>query len=121
MTLHEYLDECREKPFAWGRHDCALFAAQWVKLATGKSLTMGIRYRSERAGRKALAGAGYDAPVDVAAAHLQEVHPAFARPGDVALIGDAMGIVAGERVAVLRPEGLGWVPLTDATRAFRVM
>ena len=121
MTLHEYLDECREKPFAWGRHDCALFAARWVKLATGKDLTLGIRYRSERAGRKALAEAGYASPLAVAEANLPEVHPAFARPGDVALIGEAMGIVAGERVAVLQASGMGWLPLTDATRAFRVV
>jgi hypothetical protein len=120
VTLREYLEACRARPFKFGRHDCALFAARWVEARTGRDLSLGIEYRSARAGRAALKAAGFDSPAAVAAAHLDEVPVAFAAPGDVALIGDAMGIVAGERVAVLKREGLGWVALTEADRAFRV-
>ncbi len=33
--LYEFLDSRRMMPFEWGRNDCAMFAADWVMIATG--------------------------------------------------------------------------------------
>lgn len=79
------------------------------------------KYRSLKKGRELLQAAGHADHVAFAAAHLEEIHPAFAQTGDLAVIeGQALGIVSAERVFVLRPDGLGHLSLSKAERAFRV-
>ena len=34
--LADFIESRRERPFVWGQHDCCLFAADWVALATGQ-------------------------------------------------------------------------------------
>ena len=36
--LDRFLQERRERPFAWGQHDCCLFALDWIEEATGRRL-----------------------------------------------------------------------------------
>ena len=132
MRLHDwrgrlaaYLDQTARLPFAPGRHDCALFAAGAVEAMTGIDHAKGWRgYRTLKAGRKKLAEAGYADHIALIADKLDEIPPAFAAAGDLAVVdGDedaALGVVLGEMVAVLRPDGRGLVPLTEAKRAFRV-
>jgi hypothetical protein len=121
--LIAYAAEAGSRPFRPGRHDCALFAAGWVKLATGEDLARGwrSRYRSLKRGQLLLRGAGFSDHVALAAAHLPEIAPAFAQVGDVAVLEDnAFGIVAGEMIYCLRPDGLGLVPRGQMHRAFAV-
>lgn len=35
-ALNRYIDECRGKPFVWGKHDCSLFVANGLKIITGQ-------------------------------------------------------------------------------------
>jgi hypothetical protein len=121
--LIAYAAEAGARPFRPGRHDCALFAAGWVKLATGQDLARGWRgtYRSLRRGQQLLEDAGYNDHVDFAAAHLPEIAPAFAQVGDIAVLDDnAFGITAGEMIYCLKPQGLGLVPRSAMRRAFQV-
>lgn len=121
--LIAYAAEAGQKPFRPGRHDCALFAAGWVKLATGQDLARGWRstYRSLKRGQKLLEEAGFADHVDFAGAHLPEIAPAFAQIGDLAVLEtQAFGIVTGEMIYCLKPEGLGLVPRGQARRAFQV-
>jgi len=121
--LIDYAAEAGQRPFRPGRHDCALFAAGWVKLATGRDLARGWRsaYRSLSKGQHMLEEAGYADHVALAAAHLPEVAPAFAQVGDIAVLDNqAFGIVAGEMIYCLRPEGLGLVPRGQMRRAFQL-
>ena len=37
IELAKYIDECRDKPFAWGSHDCLTFAAGCVYAQTGRA------------------------------------------------------------------------------------
>lgn len=112
--------------FAYGVDDCALFAAGAVQAMTGVDLARGFRgYRTLASGRRRLAERGFADHVALAAAHFEEVPPAFAHRGDVAVVegdgGHALGIVQGEVVYVLQPVGgVGLVPITSALRAFRV-
>ena len=121
--LIAYAAEAGSRPFRPGRHDCALFAAGWVKLATGEDLARGWRstYRSLRRGQQLMQDAGFADHVDFAAAHLPEIAPAFAQVGDLAVLEDqAFGIVAGEMIYCLKPQGLGLVSRNAMRRAFQV-
>ena len=121
--LIAYAAEAGQKPFRPGRHDCALFAAGWVKLSTGKDHARGWRssYRSLKRGQQLLEDAGFADHVDFAAAHLPEIAPSFAQVGDLAVLDDqAFGITAGEMVYCLKPQGLGLVPRSAMRRAFAV-
>jgi len=121
--LITYASEAGARPFRPGRHDCALFAAGWVKQVTGQDLARGWRstYRSLKRGQQLLVDAGFADHVALAAAHLPEVAPAFAQVGDLAVLDDqAFGIVAGEMIYCLKPEGLGLVPRSAMRRAFQV-
>jgi hypothetical protein len=112
--------------FAYGVHDCALFAARAVQAMTGDDLHFAWagRYTSRRGGLRVLRAAGFDDHVALVASLLPECPVLRARVGDVAVVegddGAALGIVIGEAIWVLRPEGLGSVPLSSASRAFRV-
>ena len=121
--LITYAAETGQKPFRPGRHDCALFAAGWVKIATGQDFARGWRstYRSLKRGQQLLEEAGFADHVALAAAHLPEIAPAFAQIGDLAVLEtQAFGIVAGEMIYCLKPEGLGLVPRSAMRRAFAV-
>lgn len=123
--LQVYLGTVAREPFAYGRHDCALFAAGAVEAMTGVDLARGFRgYKTEKGGIKKLRAKGFADQFALLEASLREVHPAFAKVGDVAVVpseeGPALGIVQGEWIHVLRPEGIANVPLLSAIRAFEV-
>ena len=121
--LIAYAAEAGTRPFRPGRNDCALFAAGWVKQLTGQDLARGWRgtYRSLKRGQQFLEEAGFADHVALAAAQLPEIAPAFAQVGDLAVLDDqAFGIVAGEMIYCLKPDGLGLVPRSAMRRAFQV-
>jgi hypothetical protein len=124
--LSACIEGALQRPFEWGRHDCALFAAEAVQAMTGTDFAefWRGRYRSAAGAMKILGRGGYDSHVDYAAAHLPELHPALAATGDIAVIaaaeGPALGVVTGAFVAVPGPEGLSFVPRSEAVRAFHV-
>ena len=121
--LIAYAADAGQQPFRPGRHDCALFAAGWVKQVTGRDLARGWRstYRSLKRGQQLLQDAGFSDHVAFAAAHLPEIAPAFAQVGDLAVLEtQAFGLNAGEMIYCLRPEGLGLVPRSAMRRAFDV-
>ncbi|MGQ0563659.1 MAG: DUF6950 family protein [Gemmobacter sp.] len=124
--LAAHLADSARLPFAWGRHDCALFAAGCLAAMTGSDPGAPCRgrYRTFRGGRRVLGAAGFADHFALASARLAEVPPAFAQAGDLAHVpggdGPVMGVVQGHRIYVLRPEGLATVDLLAATRAWRV-
>lgn len=127
LRLQHYLGRVVREPLQFGRHDCALFAADAVREMTGEDHASPYRgrYTTLRGGLRILRRAGFADHVDLARAHLQAVPVAQATPGDLAAFdtaqGRALGVVQGAAVYVLRPEGgLGLVALTDAGEAFRV-
>lgn len=126
--LAEYLAQVAHNRFRPGAHDCALFAAGAVEAMTGADLAAEWRgtYRSLSGGRKALKAAGFADHVALVASHFEEVPPAFARVGDVAVLpgatrqGAALGIVQGASVYCLLPSGLAVVSRLHMKKAFRV-
>ena len=124
--LVDYLNRVRAEPLSYGSHDCALFAAGAVEAMTGADLAAPYRgrYTTLKGGLKRLAGEGLADHVALVRSLLDEVPPAFAAVGDVAVIGEigtpALGIFEGGDILVLRDAGLGIIPRAAATLAFRV-
>lgn len=129
VRFEREIDDMRRIPFAWGSHDCGpAFAGRMVLAITGEDLCTPWRGRYGTAGEalRLLRTEGYDDLADLVATLLPEIHPSRARIGDVAAfpmdspLGSALGVVNGERVFVLRPEGIGTMELLQAHRAFKV-
>ena len=128
--LAAYIVSVGAKPFVWGEHDCATFAAGAVMAMTGEDFAKPYRgkYKSLRGGLGMLKRKGFANHADLAASLFEEIHPSLARVGDLAAVPAdgatliALGIVQGERIFVLRPGsvGMGTVDLLSATRAFRI-
>jgi len=126
--LSAYLYEVAHKPFQWGEHDCALFAAGAVHAMTGEDFAADYRgkYKTLIGGLRKLRKSGFADHAEMAASLFEECHPSSAHVGDLAAIeteqGIALGVVQGQRIYVLRPDqaGIGTVALLDAKRAFHV-
>lgn len=123
------MDRQRRVPFAWGQQDCAIgFACGIVRAITGADLARGHRgkYRSAGDALKVLRGSGAQTLGDFVGLYLPEVHPAFARVGDLGVIaaegpiGQAFCMVDASGLIVMTEEGHGRRPRTDMIRAFRV-
>lgn len=122
------LEEARDKPFAWGSHDCGLFAADCVLAMTDVDPAAAYRgqYADEAGARDALrllSGGG------LRAAWTKALGPAMnnvrmAKRGDVVLVEvggvEATGIVVGSRVACLSEAGLTMVPAHRIVAAWAV-
>ena len=126
--LAAYVESVAHTPFAWGSHDCALFAAGAVEAMTGEDIAKGFRgrYTTLAGGLRLLKKSGHNTHADLATSLFEEVHPSQAQVGDLAAIevdgGMALGVVQGERIYVIGPgeSRLGTVALRQAARAFRV-
>ncbi|WP_065091645.1 DUF6950 family protein [Rhizobium leucaenae] len=123
------VDRLKHSPFAWGEHDCGPgLAGNLVLAITGVDCAAQWRgtYSTAAEAFAAMKAAGFQNLGDLVAAMLPEIHPSQARIGDIAAIetdtpfGYALGVVNGERIFVLREDGMGTVDLLDAKRAFRV-
>lgn len=127
--LSDYIDAVRRTPFAYGRHDCALFAAGAVEAMTGVDPSVELRgkYKTLGGGLRQLKRLGFADHGEFAAFLFEEVHPSHAQIGDIAAIdlgggAIALGVVQGARIFVLRPDvqGMATVDLLTASKAFRV-
>ena len=95
--LHDYIASLAEAEFRWGKLDCALFAAGAVQAMTGADPAARYRghYTTARGSVRALRkwGAGtLPATID---ALFEPIGPAFARRGDLVMVGDAVGVCFG--------------------------
>ena len=110
-------------PFAWGVHDCCLWAADAVLAQTGRDPAAAWRgtYSSRRGAAAVLRQAG--GLRAVAALAGREVPAAAALPGDVGLLqrpgGRLLGVCAGGSWLVASRGGLVAVPAEAAIAAWR--
>jgi hypothetical protein len=124
--LSAYVARARGKAFAYGEHDCALFAAGAVAAVTGRDLAAEFRgqYRCAMGGLRAVQRAGYIDHVDMATALFPRVPASQLETGDLAVVradrSEALGVVSGPAIFVLREHGLGRVDLQQAIYGLRV-
>lgn len=126
--LGRYLDAVRDRPFSWGQHDCALFAAGAVAAMTGQEDIGGAWRGTYNGPDEALAqlqAHGIADHVDLVGRHLVELpRPLDAQVGDVVAVIEGnqlcLGICGGAVIHVAGPRGLGAVDLMRGVRAWRV-
>lgn len=121
--LTAYLEGIARSPFKPGQLDCALFFDGAVEAMTGKSHAKGMRgkYRTLERGKAMLRKDGFADHIEYAASILETLPSVlFAQRGDGAVVGEALGVVQGDRIYVMRLDGLAIVPLDQASKAFRV-
>lgn len=129
--LKYYLEDVRDRAFAWGENDCILFAAGALEQMTGVDTAAEFRgkYKTELGAArllKRLAPKGL--PVAIAEAlNTEEIAPLQAQRGDVVLIPtedgkSALGIVdlRGTAVVSVGGSGLEYRSLSAAVKAWRV-
>ncbi len=125
IDLHRYLAEAAARPFAYGQHDCATFAARWVEQRTGRDVTDGLigRYATLRGGLRIMKRRGLADHVAFFASVLPH-RTGLPRTGDLVAVdgidGPAMGIWGGEAAHHLSETGLAALPLSRVTRSFEV-
>ena len=130
--LVRFIASRRDEPFAWGRHDCCLFAADCIEAMTGVDPAARLRGYSDRRGAVAalrgFADGGLAGVMSAIAEELgaAEVEPDFARRGDAAYVvqesgAGSFGIVLSEGVAVAGlPRGVAMLPRARVVRTWRV-
>ncbi len=126
--LDAVLRAAETRPFAWGRHDCALFVCDCLAAMTDEDPA--ARFRGRYATARGAHGAirRLSGARDLAGLATKvrgpPIAPAFARRGDLAEVetdgGYALGIVLGREVALVAPEGLVRVAADRARNAWRV-
>lgn len=129
IRLANFTDEMRMSPFEWGVNDCTVgLVAGAIKAITGEDLTIGMpEYKDKKSALKAIKELGFDTLEDLVASLLPEVHPIYARNGDVGVIkeGDEMPITAlcvvdSDLLIAMGDIGHGRRPRSDMSRAFAV-
>lgn len=105
MTLPEYIEQNLNKPFIWGQHDCVLFAAGWVRIATGKDYLSDIEPWASKleAYRVLKIVDGLNAIVDK---KLQRIESNWAVDGDLALHQNALHLYSGRHICAPGKAGL---------------
>lgn len=132
---HHFLLSRANTAFAWGKHDCALFAADGILAMTGVDIAADFRNQySDEAGAQAaiqrITGGSTvaDAAAWCAAKHgLRELdHPLMAQRGDLCVVQDADRLVAGlvhlsgRHIVAAGADCLHRLPITSIQRAWRV-
>lgn len=119
-----YLARVAREGFAWGRHDCALFAAGAVEALTGidPAAEWRGRYDSLAGGLRLMREAGFKDHFAAARSWYPASSPAHALPGDLVVIGadEALGVIQGELAYVLTEAGIGLVPVDAASALLAV-
>lgn len=125
--LVRYLAASARRSLRPGQHDCVIWAAGAREAMTGEDLTSAVRgaYNTIQEGLELARSMGWPEPWMAVVSGLEEVPPAFAQVGDIALLdGDdglpAMGVVQGALIYVLGLRGTNLVPMTSARRVWRV-
>lgn len=125
-ALSEFIGDCADKPFVYGEHDCAMFAANAVVAVTGTDPIPKFRgkYSTQTGSIKALKryGAGtLESTID----SKFEVKPASnAIRGDLAFYEGSVGVVMGGFAVFVgendKKPGLVKVPRADWEKAWSV-
>lgn len=118
----------RGTPFEWGAHDCCTFAADAMQAVIGldPALPWRGRYATEAEALACLDPAGLEATVArvLAEAGVPECPLLAAQRGDwvLAVVANEplLGVVVGARIAVPGLDGLRFLPLSAAVRAWAV-
>jgi len=126
--LFALVEARKQTPFAWGSHDCCLFACDAVQAMTGTDPAAPLRGYESKEEAEALI-AEYGTLEDLVADRCREMNfaeqtPAKAQRGDLALFDNAgapaLGVCLGAEVAFPGRDGLVFHPVGNCRRSWRV-
>ena len=129
VRLDDMINDVRRTPYLIGTFDCGpSFAGRAVEAVAGVNVLghYAGRYATEEEALMLVVEDGPELPDLVAKLLPEYAHASEAKVGDIAAIpiggpfGWALGVVNGERIFVLRGDGIGTIGLLAAKRAFRV-
>ena len=110
MTLPDYLSHAARRPFEYGRFDCLLYLADWVKARHGFDPAAQWRGRYDTAEAAQSLIETYDGLYGLVAAGLEghiDPRQGPARPGDIAIVMPGRGHVPCGAIL----GGIGWAVL----------
>ncbi len=136
--LNYFIDISSNREFSWGSFDCCLFVCDGIYVLTGEDVAKSFRgnYSTESGAvvqLKLHSGGSVAETTEVITKKFKmlewsTVH--LAQTGDLVLLTDgpfawndfngALGIVLGQNIAVLTLEGLTFLPVSAANKAWRV-
>ncbi len=127
-ALYDYFDNIRRVPFNADTNNCAQFIANgWSCVRPDDPFKKYRKLKTFEGLLRAVKRDGFDNHVDFYKTFLTAYdHVSQAKIGDIAVfpvndqIGYAPGWVIGERVFVLRPDGLATMELSAAIKAYQV-
>lgn len=124
ILLHDYLQSSKDLSFQWGVTDCATWVSDWRKILTGQDAAIAWRgkYKTERGAMLQIKRAGFDTMADWVDNILGErlSTPFLAQRGDIGMVQNALGIVAGKDICALSPHGLLAFPIDQMQIAWGV-
>ena len=122
--LNHHIEQARLVVFEWGQNDCALWSADWVRMATGTDFSSQWRglYISEAELSELMLERGFTEPQDIpTAVGLPAMHPAFAQRGDIVLHPQGcLGICNGIGSYFLMERGVTVIRTRDCLNAWKV-
>ncbi len=126
--LAAVIEAARTRPFAWGQHDCCLFAADCIKAMTSLDLAHLWRgtYRDEDGASAQLRRHGYRSirhlvGFQLAVHGFRRIHPVLAHRGDVvAMAWQTVGVMDGARVLAPGKDGLAGLSIRLARHAWAI-
>lgn len=97
QRLAEYAASIRDLPFAWGSHDCILFAASAIEAMTGTDIAAAYRgrYDSKISAAAILKEVGEGTLLKTLNATLEKRKPSRARRGDLVWSEGSVGVCMG--------------------------
>lgn len=119
--LAETIEAARHTPFAWGTHDCALWAADCVYAMTGVDYAAPFRgqYQTEAEAKRLIEGQ-YGSLGGYVSRHLVSVPLEQVRRGDVVMWRRALGICEGGQSFFVTYQGLRAINTLNCEQAWRV-
>lgn len=115
QRLQRYLASARDKPHAYGHHDCLLHPANAVKAVTGHDHGRGHRkkYKSPATAARHLTAMGFESPEALLDSLFEEVPVGFAQRGDIVLIAGNEG---GWAIPAICDGGVAFAVADDGSR-----
>lgn len=128
ILLDTYITVNKNVFFDYGESDCVRFCARWIMNATGKKVLKGILYRGVKSGERILKDGG--GLWNLTTKQMQEIGNkeipvTLAKRGDIIGImtlahGESVGICTGRNIVSPGDDGLVFLPMSEAHRAWEV-
>ena len=128
--LFNFINNNTERPFAWGKWDCCIFAVEGIKAMTGKTM-MKIQWQNKKEAYKFIANTGRTLNKVTSKyakqSNIKTIEKNFITAGDIVLLEDHLndneeliGICTGNLIACVSEEGITYRENSRAKKVWRL-